>query len=278
MRLPEFVPIYLLGNDVSARTADDYRWVAHYFDRDVGIGFDELTSVRMNEYLVALKARGWKASSVHSFRTKLLVLWKAAYREGYTENRPDTDRIRRVKVPPPNPQGFSEEETRLLVAWCEVNLRRRMRLISVPAGDYLAALFAFLWDSGMRIGDAISMEFAWLGPRVTWCQSKTSVWHQAEISPRTLELIERIRIPERAMIWPRPAKSRTALYRLIRRAAAGAGLNGTSKFFRRGGATNVHVNGGDAGRYCGHVAGSRVAYRFYVSPAAQLKSESPNRL
>jgi integrase len=168
---------------------------------------------------------------------------------------------------------------RTLVAYCETHLRHRLVSVPVPAGDYLAALFAFLWDSGMRIGDAVSMEFPWIQTgTVTWRQSKTGVWHRAQLSTNTLAAIERIREPVRAMIWPRPAENRTALYRLIKSAILAAGLSGTSKYIRRGVATNVFLNGGDPGRALGHVPGSRVAHRHYVSVDAQLSPVSPTEL
>lgn len=277
MRLPEYVASYLLANDVSARTADDYRWIAGYFDRDLQLPLDEFSAARINAYLVALKERGWSPPSLRGLRTKLLVLWRAAYRDGFTENAPDADRIRRIRVPEPNPQGLDHEQMTRLVAWCQVNLRRKMRLVPVPAGDYLAALFLFLWATGMRLGDAVSMEYAWLGPTITWRQSKTGRWHRASLSPATLAAIEKIRT-ERAMIWPRPGKNRTALYRLIRKAFAGAGLEGTSRWIRRGVATNVYINGGDPGAALGHVPGSRVAHRFYVSQDAQITPVSPTPL
>lgn len=277
MRLPEYVTSYLLATDVSARTADDYRWIAAYFDRETQLSLDEFSAANLNAFLVKLQDRGWKPASLRGLRTKLLVLWRAAYRDGCTENRPDADRLRRIRVPQPNPQGLSRAETERLVAWCQQNLRRKMRLVPVPAGDYLAALFLFLWSTGMRLGDALSMEYAWIAPTITWQQSKTGRWHRARLSPATLAAIENIRT-ERALVWPRPGKSRTALYKLIRRAFTGAGLSGTSKFIRRGVATNVYLNGDDPGQALGHVPGSRVAIRFYVSQEAQLAPVSPTEL
>lgn len=277
MRLPEYVASYLLANDVSLRTADDYKWIAGYFDRETELRLDDFSAAKINAFLVMLKDRGWKPASLRGLRTKLLVLWRAAYRDGFTDNQPDADRIRRIRVPAPNPQGLTREQTEQLVAWCQVNMRRKMRLVPVPAGDYLAALFLFLWSSGMRLGDALSMEFAWISPTITYRQSKTGRWNRSTLSPATLAAIEAIRT-ERALIWPRPGKSRTALYRLIRRAFAGAGLEGTSKRIRQGVAENVYLNGGDPGRALGHVPGSRVAFKHYVSQDAQLATESPTEL
>lgn len=280
MRILDFVERYAIEHDVRAGTISDYRVTVVVFTRSQGVDtFTSLMDADISEHLAWLKDHGYSPATIRGRRAKLLVLWRAAYAMGYTNNRPDPDRVRKVKVPPPNPQGLTHKQTACLVEWCQTNMRRRLRLVPVPAGDYLAALFLFLWSTGMRLGDAVSMEYSWLqGDMVTWRQSKTGHWHRARLSPATLHAIEKIRTPERALIWPRPAKSRTALYALIRRAFKGAGLIGTSKYIRRGVATDVFQRGLDPGRALGHVPGSRVAIRYYVSQDAKIEPVSPTEL
>lgn len=279
MHLSAFAAGYRRQHDVSVLTASDYLMVARCFEKWLGrpIELDDLNAASINDYLIHLGELKRSSNTIASRRRKLLILWRAAYRERFTENKPDCDRVRRIRVPQPNPQGLTREQTAKLVEWCLANKRRKMRLVPVPAGDYLAALFLFLWSSGMRLGDALSMEFSWIQPTITWKQSKTGRWHRAKLSSSTLEAIERIKT-NRSMVWPRPNKSRTALYNLIRAAFRGAGLEGSSRWIRRGVATNVYLNGGDPGAALGHVPGSRVAYRFYVSQDAQLSPVSPTEL
>lgn len=278
MHLTDFVELYGRDKDIARATWDDYRWVAKAFEswHASPVALDDLNARIITDYLCWMIDQGRKPATLRSRRTKLIVLWRAAFDGGYTNNPPDS-RIRRIRVPAPNPRGITPEEAAALIRWCQANMRRRMRLVPVPAGDYLAALFAFLWDSGMRLGDAVSMEYAWIGPTITWRQNKTNVWHKAHLTTETLDAIERIRT-NRALIWPRPGKSRTALYKLIRRAFAGVGIAGTSKLFRQGVATNVYVNGADPGMALGHVPGSRVAVRHYVRPDVQIATVSPQPL
>ncbi len=279
MLLSAFVSVYADLRGITARTTQDYLWVARQFEASGGPPLSGFSAEAINRHLAGLVERGCAPGSVRTRRTKLLVLWRAAYREGITELAPDADRVRQVRVPAPNPVGFTAAEMRRLVDHCEQQLRHPLVLVPVPAGDYLAALFLFLWDTGMRLGDALSMEFAWLTTgTVTWRQHKTGVWHRARLTPRTRAAIERIRVPERCLIWPRPNPNRTALYRLIKAAIAGAELRGTSKWIRRGVATDVYLSGGDPARALGHVPGSRVAYKHYVSQDAQLEVVSPTEL
>lgn len=281
MKFSQFTQCYARDHQIRPTTADDYRWVVGVLDGQLGrtVDLDELRPEMLSDHLLWLQTQGRSLATVRSRRTKLLVLWRAAYRDGYTNNRPDPDRVRKVRVPAPNPQGLSHEQTAMLVEYCQTHMRRRMRLVSVPAGDYLAALFLYLWATGCRIGDALAVRYDMLdGDTVTWRQSKTGTWCRARLSPATLHAVELIRTPGRCLVWPRPGKSRTALYAMIKRAFRGAGLDGTSKYIRRGVATDVFQRGLDPGRALGHVPGSRVAIRFYVSQDAQIEPVSPTEL
>lgn len=274
MKLLEFVQVYALHRDIATRTAAEYGWVASRCNVDV----DVLTAHLISTHLQLLKERGCSPSTVRSHRTRLLVLWRAAYALGYTENRPDVDRVRKVRVPQPSPQGLDRDQVAVLVEWCQSNMRHKLISVAVPAGDYLAALFLYLWSTGSRIGDATLLRFADIhGDTVTWQQSKTRNWQKARLSPATLAAIELIRT-DREYVWPRRGRNRSSLYAMIRRAFRGAGLDGTSKYIRRGVATDVFTRGLDPGRALGHVPGSRVAIRYYVSQDAQIEPVSPTEL
>ena len=280
MRFLDYLDRYGVDHDIRPGTLADYRVAAVVFVRNQGVDtFTLLRAADISEHLAWLARHDYSPATIRGRRAKLLVLWRAAYRDGYTDNRPDPDRVRKVRVPAPNPQGLSHDETAKLVEYCQENMRRRMRLIPVPAGDYLAALFLYLWATGCRIGDALAVRYDMLnGDTVTWRQQKTGTWHRARLSPATLHAVELIRTPGRCLVWPRPGKSRTALYAMIKRAFSGAGLTGTSKYIRRGVATDVFQRGLDPGRALGHVPGSRVAIRFYVSQDAQIDPVSPTEL
>lgn len=280
MHLSDFAAGYRLHADVKPITAADYLATAQAFERWAGgpLTLEALSAALLNRYLNALADLGRSKDTVASRRRKLLVLWRAAYRAGLTDNRPDVDRVLRIRVPTPNPLGIDAEGVRTLVAHCQSQYRRRLRLIPVAKGDYLAALFSFLWDADMRLLDATQFEFARLGPQIAWRQSKTGHWARARVTDKTLALIDRIREPARRLIFPRPARSRTALYKMIREAFAAAGLAGTSKFIRRGAATDVFLDDRDPAVALGHVPGSRVAYRNYIPQEAQLRVESPREL
>lgn len=281
MHLSKVVEEYRAFRQISDRTHRDYRLAVGGFERwaTKPLDLDELHHTTLNRYLLHLTEDGKSLFTVAGRRTKILVVWRAGCELGLSDNWPDERRIRRIKPPEPNPECWSVEDVRAILAYCESHMRFRLRSVDVPAGDYVGALIGFLHDSGMRIGDAVSMEFDWVLRGVfSWRQSKTSHWHVAKLSEGTLEAIRRIRTDGRRLIWPRRRSDSGALYRLIRLAVAGAGLSGTSRYIRRGGATDVYLSGADPARYCGHVPGSRVAIRWYVRKDAQIAPVSPTEL
>lgn len=280
MLLSNFAAAYRLHADVKAITAADYLATAQAFERWAGgaVTLEALSAALLNRYLNDLADRGRAADTVASRRRKLLVLWRAAYRHGATDNRPDVDRVLRIRTAAPNPLGVDAGAMRRLIDYCRTHYRRRLRLVPVAKGDYLAALYGLLWDADMRLLDATQLGFASLGPEITWRQSKTGRWARARISTGTLALIDAIRQPARLLIFPRPSRSRTALYKMIRESFAAAGLAGTSKYIRRGAATDVYLDDRDPAVALGHAPGSRVAYRNYIPQAAQLRVESPREL
>ncbi len=281
MHLSQVIEDYRAFRDISPRTLRDYRLAVSGFEtwHKRPIELDTLKPALLNQYLLWLSEIGQSPVTVGGRRTKILVVWRAACELGLTENWPNERRIRKVKLPRPNPTCWTLDDIRNVLAYCESNMRFPLRSVNVMAGDYVGALIRFLHDSGMRIGDAVSMEFDWVLPgTVTWAQHKTGVWHRAQLTPETLAAIKKIRTDDRRLIWPRRRTDSGALYRLVRTAAIGAGVDGTSKFIRRGGATDVYRQGKDPAKYCGHAPGSRVAVYWYVSRDAQIDPVSPTKI
>ncbi len=125
MRILDFVARYGVEHDVRPGTLSDYFVAAVVFVRCQKVEtFSELTPAHLSQHLACLQQQGYSPFTIRGRRGKLLVLWRACYRLGLTNNRPDADRVRKVKVPPPNPQGLTRAQTAQLVAWCRVNMRR----------------------------------------------------------------------------------------------------------------------------------------------------------
>lgn len=281
MYLSQVVEEYRAYRQISLRTHRDYRLAVNGFEgwQAQPVDVDFLQHTHLNNYLLWLTESGKSLWTVQGRRTKILVIWRAACALGLSENWPNERRVRRIKPPDPNPECWTVEEVRRVLNYCEREMRFQLRSVNCIAGDYLSALVRFLHDVGMRIGDSICMEFDWvLNGTVTWRQGKTGYWHSARLSQGTLDAIRRIRTDSRRLIWPRRRSDSGALYRLFRQAAEGAGLIGTSKYIRRGGATDVFLRGDDPAKYCGHKPGSRVALKWYVSRTAQITPVSPTEL
>lgn len=287
MHLSEHVETYIREHDLRNGTAADYSTMARMFTEwSLSVSLETLSTAEatnlLNDWIIHLTGMGLAPSTVRGYRAKVLVLWRDAYRCGVVNTMPDVLRVRRVKVPRSNPEGWTRDDIMRLCEYCEIEpgMRRRLRLVKVQKGLYLSALFRWLFNTGMRLGDALDVSFSDIqGGQIVFRQNKTEVWHRVKLWPSTLRAIDRIRDPQRDRIWWQPSRGHRALYRTIQLTVERAGLKGTTKFARRGGATVVEQEQpGMAPTYLGHVPGSTVAYRHYVDQRLLTRVASPSEL
>lgn len=284
MDLQEHVTRYAKEHELKPATENDYFVMARMFTEWSGRARLECLSTieateLLNDWILHLRDSALSPSTVRGYRAKVMVLWRDAYRCSALPTMPDVLRVRRVKVPRHNPKGWNQDDINRLCEYCTIerSMRRQLRLVKVDKGLYLAAMFKFLYNTGMRLGDALDVEFEDIkSGEIVFCQNKTGVYHRVVLWPSTLRAIERIRLPERRRIWWQPSTGRRALYRTIQVTVKRAGLVGTTKFARRGGATAVEqAQPGMAPTYLGHVPGSDVAYRHYVDQSLLTRTASP---
>lgn len=284
MNLTEHVATYVREHDLRNGTACDYGTMARLFTEwSGGIRLEQLSTVEatnlLNSWIIHLTGEKLAPASVRGYRGKILVLWRDAYRVGALPTMPDVLRVRKVKVPRTNPEGWSRDDIARLCEFCEIDpsMRRRLRMTKVPKGLYLGALFRFMFNTGMRLGDALDVSFADIqGGQITFSQNKTGVFHRVVLWPSTIRAIERIREPKRDRIWWQGGTANRALYKTIQLTVKRAGLKGTSKYARRGGATTVEQEQpGMAPTYLGHVPGSTVAYSNYVDRRLLTRTACP---
>jgi hypothetical protein len=85
------------------------RWLGH------PASLENLTTQAIGGYLTDYSHK-WSARSTNDQRQILLMIWKAAYRQGLVHSQPQPDLIREVPEELDPPQAWTEEQVPLLMA------------------------------------------------------------------------------------------------------------------------------------------------------------------
>lgn len=200
-------------------------------------------------------------STLAGHRTRLLCLWRFAARRGHCVPPGD---VRAARPPDPAPEAWTVDEVGRLLAACP-RLGRD--------GEYLAALIAVAYESGLRRGDCQRLRRDQIGPVVRIRQQKTGYTHEPRLRPETVARV--LALPgEYPLACQWSSRRYTRAWRRLRR-LAGLPDHGGCQQLRRSGATWVAVGEGldAAAEFLGHRSPGMVRYyvdRRYYRPRGHL--------
>ncbi|MHB8864465.1 MAG: tyrosine-type recombinase/integrase [Pirellulaceae bacterium] len=217
-------------------------------------------------HLARLMQDGYSPYSVNKERSQLLAMWGWAARKKFIDRWPDVEAER---CPTRIPKAWLQNEVELLLAECQ---RQRGRISGIPAGDWWVALHRVIWDTAERIGAVMQIKWeylddaGWLLIPAELRKCKREDKH-FQLGPDTLQSLDKIRQPERDLIFPWPFTT-TLIYRRYKAILTQAGLSTDrrSKFhrMRRTVASYYEAAGGDATKLLGHANRSTTA--GYLDP------------
>lgn len=145
---------------------------------------------------------GLSAASASKFRDDLIALWGFLARKRIAPDFPD---VEPVLEPKRVPVAWTREQ---LVALWQYLERLPGNLDGVSAADWFLSLHSVLWDTGARIGELLACKWTQLDGQWLTCHAETRKGRLSDrlyqLHPRTVELLDRIRYPEREKIWPWP--------------------------------------------------------------------------
>jgi integrase len=255
MDLHDLARSYHSNHDCELSTGylDNLLNVARLADKFAGrkVQAKELTSEFCNDLLRWLRANGRSDGTIRSRRTDLLILGKYAARLRLLEKRP---KIKRFKLRQAPPKTWAEPEIRKIFDAC-AKLEG-----TLPNGIsqrwYFASLFACLYSTGIRLGDALSLKPAQINANhiATITCSKTGRPVSRQLDAVAVQFMLEAGCLDRAVCWPlwgisSGRSSRRNLYRRVSIIVKSAGLSGTARYFRRAAATHVaETLGVDAAR------------------------------
>jgi integrase len=235
-------------------------------------GCDDVAKINRsvaNQFVDWLKSRSITTTTQHTRRRAFVTLWKAAYDSGLC---PVFEPCRKIRLVKRSPRAWSIDDVKRLVRVTKEDTREWAWRVS--AGAYWASLFAAAWDTGLRLGDLLSIERDWiLTDNNSGCgtlvmiASKTRHEHVCTLNPCTMDLINEsfVQQPKRRLVWPLRS-DRREFYRDVQKRFKAAGLTGTFRFLRRAAVTYAESQSPGLGtKLAGH-RDSRTTRESYLDP------------
>lgn len=272
----QFFRRHKLGNS-SDSTRYQYQLNLRRFDEFLGRPA-QITDLRDE---VVNEATGWiqrdlklSPASASKFRDNLCCLWRFLARKNIVSHWPD---VAEVREPRRIPVAWTREQ---LAALWQYLQRMPGDLVGIPAADWFCSLHAVLWDSGSRIGEAMQLEWPQVDLQGGWVVMRAETRKGrlsdklSRLHPSTVELLERIRLPERQRVWPWPYNY-SYLWRLYGDVLKRAGLpcDRQRKFhcIRKSVASHITALGGDAQAALGHATRQQTEQNYIDQRIAQPK-------
>lgn len=268
VQFAECTQTYLSERDLSSKYAKELLRRTAALEQFVGRSLDiaDLTDQLLNSFLGYLKDKGYSPRSRCAYRDSICAVWRDAWETGKCPRRPE--RTKRIRIPKSAPKGWSIEDLRHLVAATQDLPGRIVHLPALTKAIWFTALVRLLWDTGIRIGDALAAKWADISDgQLILTQSKTGNWVARRLSPQTLAMLQEIHAKcGRDDLLPYDG-SRTQVWIWLGRAVEAAGIrNGRTREIRRGSSSSVeNSHPGRGGDFLGHVS-ERVFRESYRDP------------
>jgi integrase len=216
---------------------------------------EDITTEQVDEYLTIAMTK-LAPQTVANHRRLLTTLTTEARRLGM--NVRIQEKFRRVKVPPPIPRALSRKEMAAAVAAAR---ETPGQFRDLRKSDFLVAWFLTAYALGLRCGDLLAIRWDQVrGRRIYLGQSKTSTPHVAVFTDEALSACSAL--PRKPRIFGDYAAQNT-IQQWVKACMVRAGLEGTTKFFRRSAATYAKVMGKSPKAVLGHLT-EGLAERHYV--------------
>jgi integrase len=202
-----------------------------------------------------LLSEGRSPATANKVRSQLVALWNFAARRGMVSTWPTLRKYREFRR---EPTAWTKEQ---LAKLFEVAANARGTIAGAPASLWWLTLLSVLWDSGLRIGAALKLEWHQVdfdrGYLLTLAeQQKHGADQWFRLHPHTLELLRHLQAftgGGKVFRWER---SKCLLWVSFGNLLQGAGLPSgrRDKFhrIRRSVATHFEVAGGNATELLGH--------------------------
>jgi integrase len=283
MLLASVVDRIAMERTIEKVTVDQYVLHVNRFSESLGreATIDDLNEDAVNVFLLGLERRGFVGKTIHNHRGSIKVVWNYLTE---TERFPPyaIKRLRRTKVIKQPVFCWSVSQFRQLQRACD-DIDQKMRN-GMAVADFLRAWLWVGYQTGIRPSDMRLLRWDNLDTqinRMAIVQHKTSVPHSTPLPNESLSALERIRAPERELVFPLTKggvrRWELLLYAMakqhgfVRRKGQGLGT------LRKVHATHVYIESGDsaAAESLGHIGGTRTVRESYIATEAFQRGRTP---
>ena len=219
----------------------------------------------VNRFVDWLRAQNLSPETKRSRRRGMLTLLQYAFDEGIL-NEP-LYRIKKIAVPRKSPVAWSMGQVQHLVSIVES--MDRPDICRVPASLWWSSLVRAAWDTGLRLGDLLSLERDWIQSDgiLRIVQSKTQREHIVQLNESTLRKIRTVQsLSGSRLLWPMDFPRRK-FFSEFKSIAKEAGLTGTFRFIRRGAITQAELLEPGAGQRLAAHQDTRTTRTHYLDPS-----------
>jgi integrase len=216
-----------------------------------------------NKFVDWLKNQPIAPETKKSRRRGMLTLLAYAYDQGWCKD--PLVRTRKISVPKRTPRAWSFAQVQHLVK--TIDTMQNMRPVAgVPYCDWWSSLVMAAWDTGLRLGDLLSLTRDAIDEdgNVRKLQSKTQREHFVSTNKATMEVIARFTAKKsKTLIWNLDYPRRK-FFSEFQRIMIAANLKGSFKFLRRSAVTFAESQQPGAGQRLADHQDSRTTRESYI--------------
>jgi integrase len=239
---------------------------------------EDLSDVNLARVVSAVLKRGRSPATANKIFSQLRALWEFAAKRGLVQTYPTLRKIpeyRRVPV------AWNRQQ---LAALFSAVRKTPGRICGVRAAEWWLGLHALLWDTGLRIGTALKLQWSDIDWHAGEIIARAEIQKQRadqrfKLHPDTLAILTLIRQNSRGEIFPW-SLSRSSLWdaydRILRRADLPHDRRSKFHRMRRSVASWFEEAGGDATSLLGH--SSRKVTEAYLDESIVHRPNACDRL
>lgn len=253
---------------ISQGHADTLRWSIRAWEKYAGrrLSTADLNAQTLNAYLDWMREHR-KPDTLRSRRGNLLTIWRYAFETGIVDDGPR--QVRKLRRVPRLPEAWSVAEVSQLIQ-AAADLTGTFWKTSIGRAAWWGSLIRTGYDTGLRLGDLLTLGRGDVHPVMQLVQHKTGRAVVVQLRPSTLAAIDQTMADlPRVVVWPLWGRRQT-FYEHFRHLVDLAGIRrGTFKWIRRTAATQLErVDPGRGTQLLGH--SSRATTETWYLDRAQL--------